>query len=235
MGVSACLAGVTVRYDGTHRAHANLDWIAEVAELVTFCPEASAGLGTPRPTMNLFMADNRIEALTTETPPRNVTRPVREASKRFFDAVGPLHGYLHKSRSPSCGVGSAPLFQAAEPITRLDVIVAPPPEQRHDGLFTQCLRQRLPTLPVMESDALEDPREVLRFILWIQSHARASIQQGRDSAETNTDTCFASAQAFSIWLQAQRAVMQQNTDLPTHLRKLGYHIPDWRGFEACTF
>ena len=61
IGVSGCLLGEEVRYDGQHKKHPHiLHEMAEEFEYISFCPEVSMGLGIPRPTIHLTQADDKL-------------------------------------------------------------------------------------------------------------------------------------------------------------------------------
>ncbi|MFN8547351.1 MAG: DUF523 domain-containing protein [Candidatus Eisenbacteria bacterium] len=105
LGVSACLIGSAVRYDGTDR---RFDFVAEVLarryELVAICPEVELGLGVPRETIQLEGDPERprlFGSITRRDLTEAMTRwAVRRAARL---RLSNLVGYVWKSRSPSCG------------------------------------------------------------------------------------------------------------------------------------
>ena len=146
VGVSACLLGEPVRYDGRSKPHA---WIRGVlarrAELVPLCPEVGAGLPVPHPPVRLVRLDDGIHALGVADPGRDVTNLVEQWSRSMAKVLDGLQAVILKSKSPSCGLGSAPLH--APEGTELG---------RASGLFAAFLLQHYPALPLFEESGLED-------------------------------------------------------------------------------
>ncbi len=100
LGISACLLGERVRWNGGHKREAFLtDVVGPHAEFVPFCPE-DAVLGTPRPTLRLERIDGEVRAITKDgtdhTDGLAATTP-----------TAPVHGYILKKASPSCGLDVA--------------------------------------------------------------------------------------------------------------------------------
>gem|GEM_PF-2371023 len=114
--VSRCLLGEPVRYDGGHKAHArvlllrHLGWIAHQP-----CPEVEAGLPVPRTPINLVEVDGNVQVIESATG-RGVTGLIDDVIEthvnRLRDDVP--DGCIFKSRSPSCGLGSAPVLHQTE-------------------------------------------------------------------------------------------------------------------------
>lgn len=106
--VSRCLGYEACRYNG---GMVFTDWndeLAEKADVVTVCPEVLAGLGTPRLPINLHRVDGRVHVIQDES---NVdwTDALVQASKNFLSTVGEVDGFILKSKSPSCGLGTTPI------------------------------------------------------------------------------------------------------------------------------
>src|SRR5882672_4857637 len=116
IGISACLLGERVRYDGRHKRDA---WLVDVfgpqVEWVPVCPEVEAGFGTPRETMHLVDDGQGGRALMTTGTKRDVTETMqRYAGDRVDElARAQLDGYVLKADSPSCGLEGPGLFAAA--------------------------------------------------------------------------------------------------------------------------
>ena len=157
VAVSACLVGEKVRYDGAHQLLPAYPLLHKELNLVSVCPEMGAGLGVPRPPIQLIEADDQVRALGRENRQLDVT----SALQNF--AVSSLHrllserllcGYLWKSRSPSCGFGSTPLFTA-------DGVEV----SRTSGIQAEYFRRNLPHLNYCEETALETTDAALGFVL----------------------------------------------------------------------
>ncbi len=148
VGVSACLAGQPVRHDGGHERDRYLtEVLGAHFELVPFCPEVAAGLGTPRPTIRLVGDADAPRAVGVRDPSLDVTEALRTASRRGLDACADLDGYVLKRGSPSCGM---------ERVKRYDPRSGMPAGPA-SGIFAAALRERFPSLPVEEEGRLNDP------------------------------------------------------------------------------
>jgi uncharacterized protein YbbK (DUF523 family) len=161
LGVSACLLGEAVRYDGGHKLDSFLtEILGRFVEWVPVCPEVEVGLGTPRPAMQLVRigggaepADVRL--ITRETGADHTAAMRTWAVERVEDLAGAgLDGYVLKSRSPSCGPEGVKLFPEH----------GGEPELAGRGLFAEALLRRLPDLPVEEESRLSDPLRLASFL-----------------------------------------------------------------------
>ena len=149
IGVSACLLGEEVRYNGGHKRDAFLtDVLGQYVEWVPVCPEVEIGLGTPRPAMRLVRIGGDTKMITPETGADH-TEAMRTYSDRRVRELGGerLAGYILKKDSPSCGMERVKLYPEAGG--------APVKEAR--GLFAEALLRLWPDLPVEEEGRLNDP------------------------------------------------------------------------------
>ncbi len=146
LAVSACLVGEAVRYDGESRLQPLLEerWSRHL-DLLPFCPEVEAGLGVPRPPVQVRIDGRGARVVEVERPARDHTSELRDAVDAIGSRLGEVDGWLFKARSPSCGVGSTPLFD---------------PEGREsgvgDGLASGLLAPDREGVPVGEETLLED-------------------------------------------------------------------------------
>jgi uncharacterized protein YbbK (DUF523 family) len=171
IGVSACLLGREVRYDGRHKRDALL--LEELAPRVTFvpvCPELEVGMGVPRQPVRLVRgAGGRTRMLGSDSGEDWTERLNALAARRVDElAAEGLAGFVLKARSPSCGLAGVELHEAEG---------APPnaPPTRHGvGLFARALLERLPGLPVEEDERLHDSRVRASFLARAAAYARAS-------------------------------------------------------------
>ena len=148
VGVSACLLGEEVRYNGAHKLD---DFVcgalARVVDLRPVCPEVDIGLGVPREPIQLTRSNNGTRLVDTESG-ADLTAAMEsyaEAKVRELDAAG-ICGYVLKARSPSCGLGSVPIDDT----------------ETGDGLFAAALSGLCELLPLVEETGLvdDDAREV---------------------------------------------------------------------------
>jgi uncharacterized protein YbbK (DUF523 family)/uncharacterized protein YbgA (DUF1722 family) len=163
VGISSCLLGEPVRYDGGHKRDAFLtDELARHVEFVSLCPEVEIGLGVPRPTLRLERRGDDVRMVVTESG-EDLTERMRSwaqgAAERI--AAAGLDGYVLKKSSPSCGMERVKVY---------DENGAPARGGR--GLFAAALMERLPLLPVEEEGRLRDARLREHFVARIFARAR---------------------------------------------------------------
>lgn len=112
IAISACLLGETCRYDGSDNKNEVLLEKLKDAQLISFCPEDFA-FGTPRPTMDLVKTTSGQKAISNETG-KDLSDPVKQYAKTFFDTHPNIDLVIGKDRSPSCGVCSAKVYDEAK-------------------------------------------------------------------------------------------------------------------------
>jgi uncharacterized protein YbgA (DUF1722 family)/uncharacterized protein YbbK (DUF523 family) len=149
IGISSCLLGERVRFDGGHKREPFLvERLGPFVEWVPVCPELEAGLGVPRPALRLVRDDGGVRMVEIASG-RDRTELLREwsaARVRRLRALD-LSGYVLKKDSPSCG------------FERVKVYGHPgAPRREGRGLFAEALREALPLLPVEDEGRLNDPR-----------------------------------------------------------------------------
>lgn len=135
VGISSCLLGERVRYDGGHKLQQPL--LARLkgrVQWVAVCPEAELGLGVPRETIALERVAGDVRLVATGTR-RDLTDSMQAWADTRVQEFGGLCGFVLKARSPSCGLRSAPVIGAAAP---------------QDGLWAASVRARLPWLPLAD-------------------------------------------------------------------------------------
>jgi len=155
IGISQCLLGDHVRYDGGHKRDALLaDTLSEHIEWVPVCPEVEAGLGVPREPMRLegTIGSPRLVTSTTNVDHTAAMQQFSARRVRELERLN-LSGYVFKARSPSCGIGKVPLVNAQG-------IEAP----EGVGLFAQALIAHFPLIPVEDEDRLHDPQILKDFL-----------------------------------------------------------------------
>jgi uncharacterized protein YbgA (DUF1722 family)/uncharacterized protein YbbK (DUF523 family) len=147
LGISQCLLGDTVRYDGGHKRDAFLtDVLAPFVEWLPVCPEVEAGLGTPREAMHLAGDPDAPQLLTIRTH-TNHTMTLQTFSQRRVQELqeSDLDGYIFKKSSPSCGVYRVKVYTDKGQ-----------PSKQGTGIFSAAFQQAFPLLPVEEEGRLSD-------------------------------------------------------------------------------
>lgn len=147
LGISRCLLGDQVRYDGGHkRDHFLTEVLSRHVEWVPVCPEVEAGFGTPREAMRLEGGPRSLTLMTVESR-RNMTEPMMLFVQRKVDALeeADLSGYVFKKESPSCGMDGVRVFDRPGRAGRSGA-----------GLFTRAFRERFPLVPIEDEERLSD-------------------------------------------------------------------------------
>ena len=162
IGISACLLGQEVRFDGGHKRDQFLTTIlGPHVEFVPVCPEVEMGLGTPRETLRLVRDGGSLRMVTTRTNIDHTEGMTRWAARRLEAlASEDLSGYVLKKDSPSCGMERVKTFGGG----------APARDGR--GLFAAALMTRFPLLPVEEEGRLLDDRLRENFIERVFAYRR---------------------------------------------------------------
>jgi uncharacterized protein YbgA (DUF1722 family)/uncharacterized protein YbbK (DUF523 family) len=160
IGVSACLLGDKVRYDGGHKKNDFLTgMLGNFVTWVPICPEVEVGLGVPRPALRLIEKDGEVRLV--EKPPgrgeygADHTVAMREWARRKLRLIARMNlsGYIFKKDSPSCGMEHVRLYGKDRMPRRIG-----------RGLFADALITAYPNLPVEEEGRLTDPHLRENFI-----------------------------------------------------------------------
>jgi uncharacterized protein YbgA (DUF1722 family)/uncharacterized protein YbbK (DUF523 family) len=150
LGISACLLGQEVRFDGGHQLDRFItDTLGQYVEFVPVCPEVECGLGIPREAMRLVGDPDAPRLMTVRTKVDHTERMVSWANKRVRELeLEGLCGFIFKSKSPSSGM------------ERVRVYSEPPqgsPVSKGVGMFARVFMEHFPLLPVEEEGRLHDP------------------------------------------------------------------------------
>ncbi|MBN2419095.1 MAG: DUF523 and DUF1722 domain-containing protein [Deltaproteobacteria bacterium] len=148
IGISSCLLGMEVRYDGGHKLDRFLtDTLGVFVEYVPVCPETECGLGTPREAMRLE-GDIENPRLMTIKSRRDITdRMKRWSIKRVAElAKDDLCGFIFKSKSPSSGMERVRVYNEKGM-----------PVQKGTGLFAREFMDKFPLIPAEDEGRLHDP------------------------------------------------------------------------------
>jgi uncharacterized protein YbbK (DUF523 family) len=163
VGISSCLLGERVRYDGAHKRDRFLtEELGRHVEFVPLCPEVELGLGVPRPPLHLERHGQGVRMLVTASG-EDLTTRMRSWAGRAAERIAAtrLDGYVLKKSSPSCGVEGVKVYKEDG---------SPAPSGR--GLFAAALIERLPLLPVEEEGRLRDARLREQFVTRVFARAR---------------------------------------------------------------
>ncbi len=157
IGVSACLLGEPLRYDGGHLRNEFLtQTLAPHVEWTPVCPESEVGMGTPREPVRLVDDGSgplRMRGVRSDSDHTGAMRSWASCRVEELAGLG-LHGYVLTKNSPSCGLFRVKVYPAE----------GGPAVRTGRGLFAEALTRRFPLLPAEEQGRLHDPRLRDNFI-----------------------------------------------------------------------
>ena len=158
VGISACLLGEKVRYDGGHK---RADFCTEVLsgyfQFVPLCPEVAIGLGVPRPTIRLVQQGSDIRVQSADGA-LDVTEPLKAYGLKKSAELTDLSGYIFCAKSPSCGMERVRLYGDGGG------------SKSGVGIYAHTLMQALPLLPVEEDGRLNDPHLRENFVMRVYAY-----------------------------------------------------------------
>jgi len=169
LGISRCLLGENVRYDGGHALDPFLrDTLGKYVEYVPVCPEAECGLGIPREAMHLQGDQNRPRLVTRRTGVDHTDRMEAWAQRRVAELENEhLCGFIFKSGSPSSGMERVKVYDDKGVARKVGI-----------GIFARTFIDHFPLTPVEEEGRLHDPVLRENFIERIFTCRRYSQEVG---------------------------------------------------------
>lgn len=155
LGISACLLGENVRYDGGHKLDRFLtDTLGQYVEYIPVCPEVECGLPVPREAMHLEGDPESPRLVTLRTEQDMTERMVSWAKKRVVDLEKEgLCGFIFKSDSPSSGMERIRVYNEKDM-----------PVKKGVGMFARIFMDHFPLLPVEDEGRLHDPKLRENFV-----------------------------------------------------------------------
>jgi len=154
MGISACLLGKAVRYDGGHKLDEYIiESLGRHFKFVAICPENGCGMTVPREPMRLE-GDPASPRLITTTGRIDKTGQIELWMQTCFDELEKedIAGFVFKSNSPSCGLAIG-VYDSNGRIAGKAM-----------GLFARGFTRRFPSLPVAEAESLHDAAFNKKFL-----------------------------------------------------------------------
>lgn len=147
VGISACLLGESVRFDGGHkRLTFATDELAPYVRYEPICPEMAIGLPTPRPALRLVKKEDEVALCFSKTGGEEITSQMQDFATRKVAGLHHLCGYILCAKSPSCGMEWVRIYEPDSNNNRKEGI----------GIFTQALQREMPWLPMEEDGRLHD-------------------------------------------------------------------------------
>lgn len=169
IGISSCLLGHAVRFDGGHKHHSYItSTLGQYFDFIPFCPEAEIGLGIPREPIRLQLKDGQVHCVGTRTTSLDVTERLRDCADQQRAWQSDLCGYIFKKDSPSCGMERVRLYRDNMP------------ERVGHGIYAARCMENFPNLPVEEEGRLGDPKLRENFIqrVYVLSRWNALVREG---------------------------------------------------------
>ncbi|HLF15793.1 MAG TPA: DUF523 and DUF1722 domain-containing protein [Bacteroidota bacterium] len=212
IGISSCLLGERVRYDGGHKQDRFLtDVLGPYVEWVPVCPELEVGMGVPREAVRLVASASAPRMVGIDSG-EDWTDRMLAYSKRRVEQIGKLKlsGYVLKSKSPSCGTERVKVHYP-EGIAEKDQKDRRDGKTRESGkgLFAGILIKGHPLLPVEEEGRLNDPHLRENFIVRVFAYHRLQkLMDGKFTVGKLVE--FHTAEKFLLLAHS-----------PKHYRKLG--------------
>ncbi|CAA6823347.1 MAG: COG1683: Uncharacterized conserved protein / FIG143828: Hypothetical protein YbgA [uncultured Thiotrichaceae bacterium] len=150
IGISSCLLGNKVRFDGGHKNNRYITkTLVNHFGLVSFCPEAGSGMGTPRKPIRLVKQNESVHVVGVDDATQDFTSVLEEYGPQNKETVEHLCGFILKKDSPSCGMERVKVYNADRPDAQ--------PQREGEGVFAKYLRKTFPLLPVEDEGRINDP------------------------------------------------------------------------------
>ncbi len=202
IGISSCLLGQAVRFNGGHKQDKYIvNTLGEFFDFQPFCPEVGAGLGIPRPAIRLIRLTEHapLRAVESGQSERDHTQALISYTEDVIPQIKPLSGYILKKDSPSCGMERVKVYRTDQPKS--------PPQRQGTGIFTEIIRRHYPNLPMEEEGHLCDPVLRENFIERVFSYHRwQQLEQSTLTPARLVD--FHSDHKYSIMAHHQEAVRE---------------------------
>ncbi|WP_281556882.1 DUF523 and DUF1722 domain-containing protein [Thalassomonas sp. RHCl1] len=161
IGLSACLAGHAVRYNGGHtQSRLCLDVLSKHFTFKTFCPEVAAGFGTPRPTMRLTGDPSAPKLVFSKGDGGDLSEQLIKGFTPELAEMAALDGYILMKNSPSCGLQRVKVYQEN----------GHPHQVKSAGLFAKALKKAYPSMPIEEEGRLNDNKIFDNFVQRIYAY-----------------------------------------------------------------
>ena len=156
VGVSSCLLGENVRYDGGHKRN---DYVVQtlgrIFDLQPFCPEMAVGMGVPRPKIHLLATDSGMRAVGIRDSSLDVTDALHTCTENTKIWHSTLCGYILKRGSPSCGMEGVKMYRSEGGKTEY-IVREGNAERNSAGLYAARLMKSFPAMPVEEEGRLDN-------------------------------------------------------------------------------
>ena len=176
VGISSCLLGDEVRFDGSHRRKKELiRWFGAYFDFVGLCPEIASGMGVPREPIRLVQGVDGVRMITSRTQ-QDWTEQMVAASRPIIRSLKrkDISGLIVKKDSPSCGMERVRLYQTEKNHTRTET-----------GIFIREFKKVLPNVPIEEEGRLLDRNLRRHFVVRVFAFQRWKELRSSGSTRRN--------------------------------------------------
>ena len=190
IGVSSCLIGEKVRWNGDHKQNRYVkDILCKYFEYVSVCPEVEVGMGIPRETVGLYGNPEKPQMISKKTQTDWTSKMNRYTKDRVKNLSNDdLCGYIFKSKSPSCGLARIPVHDKDDRS-----------KARHrSGIFADAFTKANPLVPTEDEGRLNDPRLRENFIVRVFSFSHLKIKLLNKKARAGTLVKFHTEHKFLL-------------------------------------
>jgi len=211
IGISSCLLGNNVRYDGGHQHDRYItDTLGRFFTWVPVCPEAECGLGIPREAMRLIGEPESPRLFTIHSGIDHTDRMLQWVMKKCKELENKgLCGFIFKNKSPSSGIGGVKIYSPSGM-----------PDRKGVGIFGGAFMKHFPLIPVIDDGRLHDPILRENFIERVFVYKRwYDLTQEKVSVKDFVD----------FHTRHKLLIMAHS---PKHLVILGRMVADMKGHEA---
>jgi uncharacterized protein YbgA (DUF1722 family)/uncharacterized protein YbbK (DUF523 family) len=194
VGISACLLGENVRYDGGHKLdHYLRDTLGQFVEWVPVCPEVECGLPVPREAMRLVGDPDSPRLVTRKTGIDHTERMSKWAGRKLAQLERQnLCGFVFKARSPSSGMDRVKVYSESGSSFKTG-----------SGIFAKAFKEHFPLVPAEDEGRLQDPDLRENFIerVFVYQRWQEFVDRG---GKTRDLIAFQSAHKYLIMSHSAR-------------------------------
>ena len=163
VGVSACVLGENVRYDGGHKkSHYTVNYLTKVFNLIPVCPEVGMGMTVPRPPIRIIEKDQQVRLVDVKDSSIDYTSRLSDFYQKKHAGFAALDGYIFAAKSPTCGVERIKVYDDCGNLLH----------RKGAGVFAHKVKQAYPFLPIEEDGRLNDKGLRESFVTRVYVHAR---------------------------------------------------------------
>lgn len=163
IGISACLLGEEVRYNGGHKlSRLCSNKLSDFFEYRSICPEVGIGMGIPRRPIHLLGDPQAPRAVDIEDASKDVTDKLQQFARQTLPSLEAVCGYIFIKGSPSCGLFNVKVYREDNPT----------PLNEGRGIYARAITEAMPLLPVEEAGRLTDPVLRENFIARVFAYSR---------------------------------------------------------------